>query len=100
MSDYPSDYLESNNYMLIIDFQCKVVKNRVIHKYYEKSMNTKFCIFEKSAFSARTKYTTLVQETAGRSRNCSSQILKIKSARNGSSKLGGQAIMEGLDSKY
>jgi hypothetical protein len=71
-SECPSD--NQSGYVPILDLQCKVVKNRIVHKFYEKPMNTRYCILRKSACGERTKFTTLVQETIRRMRNCCENV--------------------------
>jgi hypothetical protein len=71
-SECPSDC--TSGYVPILDLQCKVTKNRIVHKFYEKPMNTKYCILKKSACSEQIKYTTLVQETVRRMRNCNEMV--------------------------
>jgi hypothetical protein len=71
-SDCPSDNV--SKYVPILDLQCSIVNNRILHKFYEKPINTRYCILEKSAVGNRTKFTTLVQETVRRMRNCCSRI--------------------------
>lgn len=53
-------------------------KNRIVHKFYEKSMNTKYCILKKSACGEMTKFTTLVQETVRRMRNCNEIVPEVE----------------------
>jgi hypothetical protein len=67
-SDSPSQ--NQGGWMPILDLQCKVDESGlIIHKYYEKPMNTKFCMLSQSAVSTRTKFTTLVQDRVRRLQN-------------------------------
>lgn len=74
-SECPSDNTDTG-FMPILDLQCQVRDNRIVHKFYEKSMNTKYCILAKSAGGRKTKFTTLVQEAVRRLRNCSDRIIE------------------------
>ena len=46
----------------------------IMWRFYEKPMNTKYCIMEKSAMSENVKITTMVQEVIRRCRNHNSKV--------------------------
>jgi hypothetical protein len=73
-SDCPSDNMEAGGYMPILDLQCCVQDNRVVHKFYEKPMNTKYCILNSSAGNNHVKFTTLTQECVRRLMNCNEGV--------------------------
>ena len=63
-TDIPANY--ENNYIPMLDIQCKVQNNKIMYKFYEKPMNSKFVIPYKSAHSHICKISTLVQEAVRR----------------------------------
>ena len=62
----------------ILDLKCRMEEvkeegglqyRRIMWRFYEKPMNTKYCIMERSAMSQKVKITTMVQEVIRRCRN-------------------------------
>jgi hypothetical protein len=70
----------TSTYMPVLDLQVKTVLGgrRIAHKFYSKPVCTPYTILEKSAHSARTKFSTLTQECVRRLLNTNEYVSEIE----------------------
>jgi hypothetical protein len=61
-SDFPS--YNTSGYMPLLDLQCRVEENRVLHKYFKKPINTKYCLLEGSTRKVHNLCTEMCKEAA------------------------------------
>ena len=71
--------MNKDGFVPILDLKCRmeVIEdeegmeyNQIIWRFYEKPMNSPYCIMERSAMPEKVKITTMVQEVIRRLRNC------------------------------
>jgi hypothetical protein len=67
--DVPSNH--EDGMMPMLDTQVCIRDNQVVFEYYEKAVNTPYCIPERSAHSLKTKRSSLIQEGVRRMLNTS-----------------------------
>ena len=75
--------MNRDGFVPILDLKCRMeemveedglVCDQIVWRFYEKSMNSPYCIMEKSAMPEKVKITTLVQETIRRLRNMHTMV--------------------------
>ena len=66
----------ANGFMAVLDIQAKVENNRILFRYFEKSMTSPFVIMKQSALSWNTKKMALVGEVFRRIINTSPELVQ------------------------
>ena len=70
--EYPSNHPSGR--MPILDLEVSIENEKIVHRFYKKSMATRKLVSAKSAFSVPKKRSILVEEGLRRLRNCSPEL--------------------------
>ena len=70
--DSPS--MNESGWMPLLDLQVCVIENKIVYKFYKKSMSNKLVMMERSAMPTKIKRNALVQEVIRRLRNTSRSL--------------------------